>query len=244
MAVLLSVGVMTSAAALTACNGDGNGVSTGDVQDIIKDEETWNAAFEEMDWVNLSMRASYDIDTGNGETARRNNRCEMTESAVHYIIDGYQEVYSMKNDDGTYTTYRKFPYQNNFTLLNDTSDTYYEEMKLQLVIQVSYADYFELFTFDEETKSFAYTDEIEVIARWTVDGIIKEVTLLCRNNVIKTSKNKIIYIKSDYSAKEDEELSIQNASFEYFDIGTTVVEVPQSVIDNAGRASSNNWETE
>lgn len=233
MAALLSVGILASGAALTACGGNDDGVSTDDVKEIIKDQQTWDKAFEDIDWVNLSCHVSYDIERDGEGTVRNENYAKLTETAMYWKMGAYSEGYSSKNSDGAYSTYVRYGGDENYTLLNDTSDRYYQELKLQLVLQVSYADYFELFDYDEETKSFVCNDEIEVTVKLVAPGgVIEEDTMVCTNNVIKALNGKITYIKSDYNFISGDGMA-NNASLEYYDIGSTVVHIPDEVKDNA-----------
>ncbi|MDE7301016.1 MAG: hypothetical protein K2N47_02490, partial [Clostridia bacterium] len=236
-AALLSVAVLVSGAALTACSGD-DGASTEDVKEIIKDEQTWDKAFEDIEWVNLSCKVSNEVDHGDGEGYQKlENYAKLTENAVYWKMgdprNNYGEGYSAKNSDGTYSTYLKEYYnEDSFSLLDDTSDRYYQRIKIQVVLQVSYANYFELFRFEKDTNSYVYDGEIEVIARQAIGNKVEEATLICTNNVVKALNGKIVYIKSDYYVREHPE-DTKNASFEYFDIGSTTVEIPDEVKTNA-----------
>lgn len=238
-ALVLSVGMVAGGAVLSACsnNGEGDdGLTPDQIESIIKDEETWDKAFEDMDYANFSAHVSYQT-SEEGEAL--NNYVEVTENGVHYKLDGGVEFYSIKNEDDTYSTYIKYyseyTNQNKFVLLNDKSDTYFAGAKNETVIKVSYASYFDLFKYNKETNSYYYEGDIDVEAK-DFDGQ-PLATISCFDITIKVSNNKIISVKSSYRIKDTEQatedVQIMNTTWEYYDIGTTTVTVPQEVIDEA-----------
>ena len=71
-----------------------------------------------------------------------------------------QEFYTIPNGDGTYTTYSRNRSTDTFIKLKDTSNTYLLGAQVETVIQVSFEDNFEKFTYDAETASYLCEEAI------------------------------------------------------------------------------------
>lgn len=214
-----------------ACGGEGESDQTVDqVQTMVEDEETWDAAFADLDYVNFSIRFHYVSDLqGTVE-----NYIEISENAIYYNLQDLAECYTAKNDDGSYSTYIRNLHEggDNFTLLNDTSDSFFVVQRRAVPRPISFADYFEMFTYDGDTKTYRCADEIS--CKFIVDyaGHETELGIICSNIVVATENNRIVAISADYSSP-DPDVNLTNAHFEYFNIGRTTVTIPQEVIDNA-----------
>lgn len=214
---------LISVVAFAAC-AEEEEIETAD--NIIQNDEAWNAAFENIDYTNFSMRVSI-VEEGN-TTA---NYCEISETAVYYDVEYELTFYSIKNDDDTYTTYLVDKTSESAVELNDKTDEYFVGACTETVLKVSYADYFELFTYDEESCVYTYDGEIETTA-YDFNGEALA-TVYCFNNVVKVEKNKIISIKSDYRFENNNYDEATHYSLEYFNIGSTEVKIPEWVINNA-----------
>lgn len=239
VATLTGLGMVLAGVTLSACGentdegnlpaddtqlNNGDGLTIGDIESVIQDEEAWGNAFENIAYTNYTMLVRYSEQGHSTE-----NYCEITENAV-YVRQEFRTYYSVKNADGTYTTYMNeqgdSSYEN-FVLLNDTSDEYFVGIKNESLIIVSYADYFDLFTYDGTTAAYSYSGEIATTVH-DYSGTYED-ELICYNIVVKVLNNRIIAISSDYRL-DDESFK---GHFEYFDIGTTAVTVPQEIVDNA-----------
>lgn len=253
MAALLSVSVIASGAALTACGGD-DGEGGGNTKPI--DEQTWTAASDELDYTNFSFRSNIGIEALIGENAVY---CK------YQMGDEYlSEYYSVINEDGRTITYRKM-YQknddddrpNHITIDNakyfiDFSTTFEQAVasaKALVAFEVSYKDYYNSFTYNENTQEYVNSGVIEVLdiyyEDWGTDGFIDDVfTYHFVDNVVKISNDKII----SYSCKmnwhsgvchcvnqpdHNDEGTECDITLEYYDIGSTVVTVPPEVIAEA-----------
>ncbi|MDE6691474.1 MAG: hypothetical protein K2K04_05825 [Clostridia bacterium] len=246
MAALLSAGVMASGAALTACNGDGEGgANTKPI-----DEQTWQAAFDELDYTNVSFRPN---------VSDADSIVMLSENAAYYKFqrgDEYlDEIYSVKNDDGTYTNYSKHfnGSPNGYETIENTTfscsiDSYglaFNYGKEAITVKISYKDDYNEFNFDKDLQAFVYNDVIEVehiFYEELSDGSLHYdiSTFNCVDNVVKISNDKIIscsfrgisYSCVCHCTYEDHNTSnIEvNTTCEYYDIGTTVVEIPEELL--------------
>lgn len=240
LAGVLAIASAVSVFSLSACveneNDNDGGLDKDTVETIIKDEETWNKAFENIEYTNFSIRVKIKFPEMKEPHI---NYVEVTPNAVYYNIESQTEFYSVKQENGTCKTYLKgwdiyndfkeYP-QTYFTVLSNSSSEYLLGAQTETVFKVSYADYFDLFTYDKENAAYTYNGVIETTA-YAYDG--SEIgELYCTNTVIKVENNKIVYIRSDYTRDNFQEEGIEE-SFEYFNIGSTVVKVPEEVIANA-----------
>lgn len=229
-ALLTLVLALCCALGFAACEDENGKIENLD--SVIQNEEAWDTAFENIDYTNFSMRVSM-VD----EDDTIINYCEISETAVYFDMGyeheflRYRTFYSIKNNDATYTTYRVDKVSKSAAELNDKTDKYFVGACTETVLKVSYADYFGLFTYDEEKGVYTYDGEIETTA---YDFNEEELgTIYCFNNEVKVEKNKITSIKSDYRFENDNYNENTYYSFEYFNIGITEVKIPEWVINNA-----------
>ena len=182
----------------------------------------WNDAFKNFKLVNFTM----DVFFKQGAMTHTNH-CVVTENEAYYCIPDANEFYTVPNGDGTYTTYIRGNSKDPFTKLNDTSDTYLIGAQTETVIQVSFEENFDKFTYDKESASYVCKEEIESTF-YSFDGKPMG-TLVSFNNVVKVTNGAISYIEADYYIGSQS--SNYSQSFKYYNIGMSAVEVPQSVID-------------
>lgn len=231
LACLLTVISLVTLVFVSACDE----LDLGYVSTIIKDEKAWNEAFDNLTYVNLTGVASITDENGT-----QTNSVKVTKDAVYYNVEGQTEFYSVKQNDGTYKTYLKgydlyadkYYSSNSFTLLNDKTDLYVTKATREAVLKVSFANYFELFAYNEATLSYTYSGEIETTAYMYDGKTTFTEQIICTNTEIKVENNKIVYIKSNYTY---DGLTSQGgkATLEYSNIGKTVVDLPEEVVHNS-----------
>ena len=204
------------------------------IDTVIKNEVSWNQAFDNLELVNFSMFVYF-----KGPGITRTNHCKVTPTSAYYHIDGSREFYTIKNADGTCTTYDRNSGAYNdsysgFILRSDTSDTYLKGAQTETVINVSYADYYELFTYDESQGAYIYDGEVECTA-YKFDGTEYDAKLICYNNVVKVADGQITHVSADYyfEGRQYELPEGYSQSFEYYNIGITELTIPHNVIQNA-----------
>lgn len=205
----------------TACGYEKTDVT--EIESVIDGEAAWNSAFDNLQFLNFSMYVYFYY-----EDSTHTNYCRVTENSAYYRIEDSTEFYTVRNDDGTCSTYAYRYDVENYVLLEDTSDTYLVGAQTETVVKISYVNYFDLFTYDEATGSYRYDGEIEA-TYYDFDGS-EQGTLHCINNEIKVANGQITYIACDYDFSSD---GAFDQSFIYFDIGLTEVTIPQEIIDTA-----------
>lgn len=209
------------------------------ISSVVEGEVSWTQAFENLELVNFDMDVYMTFKDGT-----QHNHCITTENGVYYQIPGFREFYSVKNADGTCTTYARevTEYGNDLTdsdpfyKLSDTSDKYLKQAQTETVLAVSFADNYDKFTYDEEKGAYVCATPIKTTA-YMADGTPLPHDMYCYNNVVKVADGKISYISADYyfvasdGTRSDADGS--KASFIYANIGLCTVTVPKSVSENA-----------
>ncbi len=196
------------------------------VKTEVDDALSWDNAFKNFKLTNFTM----DVYQKHGEYTNHNH-CVVTEKDAYYCIPDSNEFYTVPNGDGTYTTYQRHDSDDPFTIRDDTSNQYLIGAQTETVIQISFEDNFDKFTYDEKTASYVCDEPIEA-NYYSFEGELYG-TLHCYQNVVKITDGKISYIEAHYYF--DEKVEDEEYSFTYYNIGMSVVEVPQSVIDQAIR---------
>lgn len=201
------------------------------IDSIIKNEATWDQAFDNLSFVNYSVTINI---TDDGET--QVNHVEVGNTAAHYEIPGFIEFYTAKGDDGTYATYINYQgygaTRSGFAKLSDnTTDKYYTIAATEALLQISFAENFEKFTYDKEKGAYVCAEEIGAIM-FDGEGQPLPETMTCYNSVVKVADGKITHVEADYYLGEELEEGM-SYHFCYYNIGMTEVVVPQSVIDSA-----------
>lgn len=199
-------------------------VEEQEVKTEVDDALAWDEVFKNFKLTNFTMDVVQIY-----MSSKNVNHCIVTENEVYYCIPDSREFYTVPNGDGTYSTYMRHSSDDPFTLLNDNSDVYLKNAQKETVLQISFEENFEKFTYDPETGSYVCDEVIEAIAyNFSGDG---SQTIYCYNNVVNIIDGKISSIEASYYFDEKDE--DMDYSFKYYNIGITVMEIPQSVIDNA-----------
>lgn len=207
------------------------------ISSVVEGEASWTQAFENLELVNFEMDVYMTF-----ENETQHNHCITTEDGVYYHIPGAREFYSVKNSDGTYTTYAReaksaeLSDSDPFYKLTDTSDKYLKQAQTETILLVSFADNYDKFTYDEAKGAYVCADPIPTTPR-LADGTPYPQQMYCFNNVVKVADGKISYIYSEYyfvypngTTSKDEGVK---ASFTYANIGMCKVTVPKIVSENA-----------
>jgi len=192
----------------------------------IKDAAAWDAAFESLELSKYTL-----------EEVRRNTDNEVTSSVSYAYTDNGasycdkdDDVYTVKNSDGTFTTYRHMLEANVTLILNDTSSYYYNRIRDMSAACLSFAGQFDKFTYDENSHSYVSEEMVE--APYAYPNGSKG-TWYCSKTVIAFVDGKVNSIAVDFSTSNAVGFEHPVHTFRFFDIGTAVAEIPQSVIDAA-----------
>ena len=204
-------------------------VETQNVQTEVDDALSWNNAFKGFKLTNFTMDVYFESIDG---TMTQNNHCVVTDDAVYYHIPGGREYYSVRNADGTCTTYYNSYYDDNktFVVLDSTEDSYLVGAQVETVIQISFEDNFDKFVYDPETGSYVCKEVVQ--AEYFNQRGESYGYLYCYDSVVKLVDGKISYISAYYYMYE-EQLEYEIKHFVYANIGMSAVEIPQQVINNA-----------
>lgn len=202
-------------------------VEEQEVKTEVDDALSWDDAFKNFKLTNFTMDVFM---TREGLT--HTNHCVVTEKEAYYCIPDSNEFYTVPAGDGTYKTYQRRDSDDPFVLLSDTGTEYLLGAQTETVLQISFEQNFDKFTYDAATASYVCADVIEAVA-YDFDGEEMEV-IYCYDNVVKITDGKISYIEAHYyfDAEEGREEDY-DYSFRYYNIGMSAVELPQSVIDSA-----------
>ncbi len=209
---------------------------TGSTQ--VADASAWDEAFQ-----NLSL-TKYSVEF---RTYLRDKvelqRFIVTEDRGYYTssvvnaqdVNQYgDEYYTLQKEDGTYITYIRSGEGGKVSLAPETDGSYFEEMRKESGIYLPLEGKFDKFTYDAESGSYISTEPMEVELR-DANGIslgVKTLQYVCVN----VADGQILGIKADYSTV-NEYLETINQGFSFYNIGYSVVKVPQSVIEEAVRAT-------
>ncbi len=194
------------------------------VKTEVDDAVSWDNAFKNFKLTNFTMNVDYVSDS-----REQHNHCVVTDTSAYYCIPGSVEFYTVKNADGTCSTYKRGENDTVFEKLEDTSDSYLVGAQTEPVLQISFADNFDKFTYDAASASYVYDGEIESIA-YAFDGDEKG-KIICYNNVVKITDGQISYIQANYKIQGVNMFDEDGASFVYYNIGISQVEIPQAVIE-------------
>lgn len=259
LALALGAAMVAGGAALSACSdgeGSGNGNSnlsgeegseTGGGSSELN-EQTLKSALKNLTFDNVSVKeVSYNLlESGNAMVFE--SYFNISENGFYAILgggycvdkDGNRDDYTpaieycVKNNDDTYSRY--YTYFEPYKLENGVTETYVQYMINQFIFKYQLKDYADLFTFDGATSTYNYVGEISA----EIVGDEEVIDIVFSDTTVKTNDGKIEYIKLISTTdieKEEDYMGDKYVEFrhtlEYYDIGTTTVEVPKEVIDEA-----------
>lgn len=190
----------------------------------ITDAAAWDAAFESMEWKNYSMDK---IQRGSNGEISSEMKTVFTENAAGYV-DGSDELYTFKNADGTYTTYRHAIAKNMTLILNNKGKFYYQRMLDWSAVEASFAGLFDKFTYDKDSGSYTSEEKLEVPYLYP-DG--SEGVWYCCKAVLQFADGKIVGMEFDFRNMDDERAPVH--TYRLYNVGTSKVEIPQSILDAA-----------
>ncbi len=195
----------------------------------VADGQAWDAAFQ-----NLSM-AKYSLSfcTTDGENTQTKH-CIVTEDRGYYgelSSDGITPVeafYTLQKNDGTFVTYILSGEEGTVSLAPETNGFYLENLKNQSGMYFSFEGKFDKFTYDPESGSYICSEPIEGRLNGT-DANVSSVRTL-QNVTVSIADGQILSIKAVYS-EVNEYLDEVQVEVCVYNIGYSVVKVPQSVIE-------------
>lgn len=198
----------------------------------IADGAAWDTAFQ-----NLSLtKYSFEFRTYLKDNVELQN-CIVTEDRGYYTssvinaqdVNQYgDEYYTLQKDDGTYITYIRSGEDGAVSLAPETDDSYWNDIKNASEVYLPLAGKFDQFTYDAESGSYICTTPMEVtLINGKGESLgVKTLRYVCVN----IADGQILSIKADYS-EVNEYLESINMGFTFYNIGYSVVKVPQSFIE-------------
>ncbi len=197
------------------------------VDTVIKDDTSWNLAFENLELKNYQMTVSF---KENGTPAFK-NECVITDDGAYVSYDdGARIIYTKKNADGAYDLYRKEGSEP-WVHTVDAEGEFYFSFVREATLQITYEENYNKFTYNSETGEYTCAENIECIA-YHLDGTQYSNKMFCFNNVVKVADGKISHIECDYYFEGNENTS-RTQSFIYYNIGMAEFEIPESVKSSA-----------
>lgn len=187
----------------------------------IKDAAAWDAVFEDLEFTNYSLdMIRRDSD---GKTTLETNYI-FAEDAAWYL-DGSDDVYTVKNADGTFTTYRRMIEKNVTLIPNDTGNFYYQRIWDMSAVKLSFAGQFDKFTYDKDIGSYISEELLEI--PYTYPNGSEGVWYCCKTT-LQFVDGKVSGMTVDFRNMDDERAPIH--TYRLYNMGTSKVEIPQSVL--------------
>lgn len=190
----------------------------------IKDAAAWDAAFENLEWINYSL-----------DMIRRNNDGEtfletnyIFEEDAAWYLDGSDDVYTVKNADGTFTTYLHMIEKNATLIPNDTGSFYYQRIWNMSAVELSFAGQFDKFSYDKDSGSYISEEKLETPYKYPNGN---EGVWYCSKTTLQFVDGKISGMAFDFRNFEDEKSPLH--TYRFYNIGISKVEIPQSILDTA-----------
>ena len=186
----------------------------------------WNEMFEAFELTNYSLNICFEKDE-NGEWITTNH-CEVDANGAHMNMRG-NLAYTKTTDGQTYVTYSKALLEDNFVKYKDQSKQYYDYIVEETVLEISFLDNYEKFTYNEE-KGIYECKEVIVAKAHYYEKDKEPDDIYCRYSAVVVVNGKISSIYAEYSF---ESLDSSISYFEYYNIGSTVVSIPEYVVETA-----------
>lgn len=185
----------------------------------------WDQMFESFKLTNFSCDISLEKDEeGKWLTT---NQCQFDSNGCYYNLQNEIIAYAEKVGENEWAYY-ELDEGEKYIKLAETSDKYYKEKLSEAALNISFKDNFEKFTYNEENGSYECSEVVEAMYK-SSEGVYQD-TLYCFNVVVIVVNGQISSIISDYYFGEYQDVFCH---FEYYNIGTTIVNVPNSVKQNA-----------
>ena len=190
----------------------------------IKDAAAWDAVFENLEWTNYSLdMIRRDSD---GKTTLEMNFIFAEDGA--WCLDGSDDVYTVKNTDGTFTTYRHMIEKNVTLIPNDTGSFYHQRIWGMSAVKLSFAGQFDKFTYDKESGSYTSEEKMEIPYEYPNGN---KGQWYCCKATLQFVDGKISGMAFDFRNFDDESAPMH--TYRFYNVGTSKVEIPQSILDDA-----------
>lgn len=191
----------------------------------VQNAAAWDAAFNGLSLTNYSMtmirRGYY------GENELRH--CVLTEDGAYYFQSRGGEYYTKANANGVHTAYYRQWGMLDIMSGEDPEGSIWQAISTMMTNNLTLAGNFDKFTYDAESGSYVCDEVLAVVLTPAGDG--ESSTIYSYKTLVQFVDGKLSTIVLDYRAQKDERFPVNTTA--YFNIGTSKVEIPQEVLDNA-----------
>ena len=183
--------------------------------------EEWDSLVGALSFTNFTLEIKF-IEPGFEQI----KKLTFTDYGAHFYEDEWTEYYLMKSGN-VWEGYSKNG--DKFASNTDGSEVqaFHDTLKSQFSISITLVGNFDKFTYNAQDGTYTCHDTL--IATAYGDD------MYCFNIVLTLTKNGVASISAEYNFGTEEECEY---FFSYYDIGTSKVEIPQSVKDDANRTEN------
>ena len=202
-------------------------LETRTVSTQVNDTIAWDEAFKNLDMTKYGLS----LGTTNGDKVDTKH-CIVSENKGYYASvapDGttFLEVcYTLQKEDGTFVTYLRS--EEETVLAPETDSSYFDRIKKESGLHLSFEGMFDQFTYDAESGSYINNEPVSVELRGASGESLGVKAL--QNVTVNIVDGKICRIKADYS-EVNEYLEEVRIDLCFYNVGFAVMKVPQSIIN-------------
>lgn len=212
------------------------GYSEPRISTEVASAEEWNAMFDSFPPANFTEKAfATNFDHSTQQNVMLEQTTIITENSRYYSSVGAEnEMYVTKNTDESYTLYLKgdeLPSDCDKTKFYHIADNEYAQYMYEMsatsgAMVVTFENCFDSFTYDSEKKAYVCASTIEATAHF---GEMAR-AIYCSSIEVFVSSDAVTAINCNYT------FDLEDKSYyaiSIYDIGTSKVEVPQSIVNGA-----------
>lgn len=202
----------------------------------VADAAAWSEAFSKLNKSNYSLFMEKTED----EKVTETQHCAVTEDRGYfaYTEQGVYEYdfvyYTLKKNDESFLTY-EINYEEDTCLAHETDDSYWLQMKKVSSLFLDLGDKFDLFTYDAQSGSYVSTAPMEVeVFGYEGESLF---AMPFQRISVNIADGNVCAIHAKYTVINDllEEMQVD---FYFYNMGFTVVKVPQAIIDEVSGTNS------
>ena len=188
----------------------------------VSDAAEWDSLFGALSFTNFTLEITF-TETGFEQT----KKITLTESGIHFYEDEWTEYYLMKSE-GVWEGYQKSDSKFVSITGDDEMQSLYDVLKAELdSVSIPLVGNFDKFTYNAQDGTYTCRDTLVS----TFDGD----NIYYFNIVVTLTEAGVSSLATEYNFGTGTE---RKYLLIYYDIGTSVVEIPQSVKDEANCADN------
>lgn len=221
LAMLLAL-IFASCFMLVSCTDDDKDDNKGDGKDDgkIESESQWNKIF-------AGELTNYTLETGVYDEM---SVAQLTDSKVYYKEVGYIQMYIETMGDSYYAYAKPDSYDRYVWLTSNEAEELYDYAKAQSAIRFgSLVNQYDKFTYDSDKKVYISTEQIQL-------NVGDNTTINCINISISFKNGALNKFECRYTI-DGGECPDEGYLLRVINIGSTSVDIPQDIIDEAKDSS-------